>query len=459
MLFENRRILIIHFRVGKTDGVSIEIDAWKEILSKNGAEVKLCAGPESQNADFVINHLEQQLNPIIYKIDNESFGGLNEYKTEDELVYDIKKIQFELEKDFEKVISEYSPTNIIISNIFSVGEGLPVSGAFLNVLDRFQIPTVLIHHDFYWESSRYSKPTCKFIQEQLDLAFLPNRPYIKHYCINSIGKDSLFNFKRLLAGINYDTFNYNQPQWKKSDKITKYLKRKGIEEDDLIVLQATRVVRRKNIELAIDLVDELNKRKKDLSGRLYNGNIFNPEENEIVLLLSGYVEKRDEMYLDMLRKYANEKGVKLVYLGDEIDREYTLFDIYPYADIITYPSEYEGFGNQFLEAVFARKPVVLFEYPVFKSDIKSKGFSYLSFGDSVRRQGSLCKIESKKMESLANEVLEVLRNEDIYQSIVSHNFTIAKKHFSYEQTMRVFREMFAEEGFISGVPSERSSGI
>jgi glycosyltransferase involved in cell wall biosynthesis len=445
MLFENKRILIIHFRVGKTDGVSIEIDAWKDILTKNGAEVRLCAGPESLNSDFVIYHLEQQHNPLIYKIDNESFGGLKEYKNEDELINDIRNVQNELEKDFEDIISEYSPTNIIISNIFSVGEGLPVAGAFLKVLDKFQIPTVLVHHDFYWEAARYKKPTCKFIKEQLDLAFPPSRSYIKHYCINSIGKESLFRFKGLSAGINYDTFDYNQPLWQKCHRVTKYLRSKGIKENDLVVLQATRVVRRKNIELAIDLVDSLNKRNDELRGRLYSGKNFNPKEDEIVLLLSGYVERRDKEYLHMLREYADDKGVKLVYLGDDIDKEYTLFEIYPYADIITYPSEYEGFGNQFLEAVFARKPVVLFEYPVFKTDIMNKGFSYLSFGDKVTRKGSLCKVESRKMKSLTNEVLKVLKSSEVYKAIVDQNVSIAKKHFSYEQTMRVFKEMFEDD--------------
>ena len=38
---------------------------------------------------------------------------------------------------------------------------------------------------------------------------------------------------------------------------------------------------------------------------------------------------------------------------------YTLFDIYPHADLVTYPSYYEGFGNAFLEAVYFRKPVVV----------------------------------------------------------------------------------------------------
>ena len=38
---------------------------------------------------------------------------------------------------------------------------------------------------------------------------------------------------------------------------------------------------------------------------------------------------------------------------------YTLFDVYPHADLVTYPSHYEGFGNAFLEAIYFGKPVVV----------------------------------------------------------------------------------------------------
>ena len=68
-----KKILIIHFRVGRTDGVSIEIDAWKEILIKTGAIVKLCSGPVNEGADYVISNLEQQLNPTIYDIDEAAY--------------------------------------------------------------------------------------------------------------------------------------------------------------------------------------------------------------------------------------------------------------------------------------------------------------------------------------------------------------------------------------------------
>jgi hypothetical protein len=41
---------------------------------------------------------------------------------------------------------------------------------------------------------------------------------------------------------------------------------------------------------------------------------------------------------------------------------YSLADIYPHADFVTYPSLIEGFGNAFLEAIYFRKPLLMQRY-------------------------------------------------------------------------------------------------
>ena len=48
---------------------------------------------------------------------------------------------------------------------------------------------------------------------------------------------------------------------------------------------------------------------------------------------------------------------------------YTLWDLYPHADLVTYPSVQEGFGNALIEAFYFRKPVVANRYSTFVQDI------------------------------------------------------------------------------------------
>jgi hypothetical protein len=43
-------------------------------------------------------------------------------------------------------------------------------------------------------------------------------------------------------------------------------------------------------------------------------------------------------------------------------RPYTLEDAYKAADLVTYTSGFEGFGNAFVEAIYHRKPIVVNRY-------------------------------------------------------------------------------------------------
>ena len=66
-------------------------------------------------------------------------------------------------------------------------------------------------------------------------------------------------------------------------------------------------------------------------------------------------------------------------------RIYTLDDVYPQADLVTYPSSIEGFGNAFLEAVYHRRPIVVNRYSIYEIDIKPHGFRVVEFDNYVSR--------------------------------------------------------------------------
>lgn len=83
----------------------------------------------------------------------------------------------------------------------------------------------------------------------------------------------------------------------------------------------------------------------------------------------------DSSYTEKLIEKAKDKNVNLKFINNIVDHSrtyranekvYSLWDIYTEADIVTYPSLLEGWGNQFLEAVFAKIPVLVYEYPVFE---------------------------------------------------------------------------------------------
>ena len=445
-----KKILIIHFRVGKTDGVSIEIEAWKEILTRAGAVVKLCSGPINVGADYVISNLEQQLNPTIYNIDEAAYAGYKKFKDEDEFIDAIKKEQEIIITQLNQILDEFRPDRIIISNIFSVGEHLPAAGAFTEVFDKRQIPVLGIHHDFWWENIRYKKPNFPFVVEQLGQYFPPKRPWLKHAVINSIAQKSLSKRRGVEAGVIYDTVNFDETIDQKARRASEILDLCHSQTNDIIVLQATRIVRRKNIEIAIDLINTLSKPefKNQLAGKtLSNGKRFDPQINKIILILAGYAEKRDQAYKGLLLQYAKDKGVSVCYLGGLItdSSSFTLYDAYPRADVITYPSEYEGFGNQFLESIWAKKPVALFEYPVFKSDIAPLGFDYISLGDTLTKDATgLCHIPEPILTTAAQKIISLLSDPNSYQAMVEKNFDLGKENFSYDKTLSLLSNLLSE---------------
>src|SRR5690606_34698014 len=62
---------------------------------------------------------------------------------------------------------------------------------------------------------------------------------------------------------------------------------------------------------------------------------------------------------------------------------YSLWTAYRHADLITYPSVYEGFGNALLEAFYYRKPIVVNRYSIYIEDIEPKGFDVIAMDGLV----------------------------------------------------------------------------
>ncbi|MBW2219116.1 MAG: glycosyltransferase, partial [Deltaproteobacteria bacterium] len=89
-----------------------------------------------------------------------------------------------------------------------------------------------------------------------------------------------------------------------------------------------------------------------------------------------------------------------------------------HADLITYPSNFEGFGNAFLEAIYFRKPIVVNNYSIYSVDIKPKGFSVVEIDGFVT-------------ESSVIKTKEILKDIEKCIEMVEHNYKIAKAYYSY----------------------------
>ena len=110
----------------------------------------------------------------------------------------------------------------------------------------------------------------------------------------------------------------------------------GLAPDDYFFLQPTRIVPRKGIENSIKLISRL-------------------KDPRCKLVISHDAGDEGFGYQHMLEQLAVDEGVDLRIIADRVSERrqrdaqgrkmYTLWDIYPHADFVTYPSVYEGFGT------------------------------------------------------------------------------------------------------------------
>lgn len=437
-----KKIAICHYRVGGNDGVSLEIKKRKQILERYGCEVKLIAGSLSEGADHTIKELEWT-NDILPTIKENSFLHFNRYDlTDNEIKRRMKKIARKIEKQLTTIQRREKFDVVLVHNVFSLGEHTAAAEAFAKWIDKFKIPTIATHHDFYWERQRFRLPRTKYLKAYMKKYMPPKSPHIRHVVISSLAQKELKKRCGIESVVIPDVFDFEHEPWKKDKFNRDFLKKIDIKKNDLLVLQATRIMPRKGVEIAIEFVRELQEHTPELRGKkIYNGKRLGKEANT-VLVVVGATEQEDTIYSLVVKAKAFEKKVNVRFASEHIrskrvllegTKRYSLWDAYAYADLITYPSIWEGWGNQFIEAVFAKKPIVVFEYPVFKKDIKPEGYRVISLGSSIIREkaeSGLCQIAPAKLHTVAKQTIKWLLDKDLYKKL-NKNFAIGRQYHDY----------------------------
>ena len=355
--------------------------------------------------------------------------------TVEQLEQNIEHLAEKIEKAFLDYHKQEQFDVLLIHNVFSLALHLPASKAFARVIEKINIPVIVTHHDFYWERYMYQQPASDFVKNFLELYVPFKHENIIHVCINSLAQRDLKAKREITSRVFPDVFNFKQEPWTIDEYNADFLKRIGAKKNDLIVLQATRIVPRKGIELAVQFVQELELQKEKLIGMsLYNGKKIT-KDSSILFVLAGYPEQFAHAYVKKLNEEIKRSGIHARLVYDMIDaqrctsehgqKKYSLWDAYVFADIVTYPSLWEGWGNQFIEAVFAQKPIVIFEYPVFTVDIKKEGYHVISLGDRVQNKNEhgLVFINQRTIENSVAHACSVLTSEKT-KDLLQENFEI-----------------------------------
>lgn len=464
MNIKHLNVGIIHSLIGKNDGVSIVIDQTVNAMVNN-------MGISLGNIYFLAAHTSPRFNAetddifwhkndihklIVKKFSSKAPAGL------DELIHEKASYAKNVIKEFvdKNEIDLLIAHNTSHPYNFITAVGL---GYYLDELRSNNIiwPNVLVWwHDSYFEREIFSQPN-PIIEKYLKylpgihvdgIAFI-NKTQVelgKRWFSNYNGQklDSFFRERAVVVpntseitwewqdlDWNCDTLihpkqdNYNDSFFEDVGLIKELEKREMSLNEAVILLQHTRVVPRKRIEVAIQLAFELEKKY------LKEG-----QRKCVTVLVSGHSGDEQFEYKKYLRNYFKERLIKnpdsnvVLLFGENVilshrdiivDKKYYKFAEVPAicaaaGAIGTFFSEVEGFGNNLLEMMSFGLPVVINQYKVYKEEIKQLDFRLPSIDNGVLT------------EELVNEAYALLTDFNYRNEIVKHNLEILDRKLCHD---------------------------
>ena len=344
------------FRISGIDGVSLEAGRWKEILTSMGHKVTFVAGKLDRSGILVpALHFTH---PDVYRVHQMVVENNISYQKVEREIFALAGA---IEGELRRVLRENKFDRLVVANVFSLPIHFPLAVALERVINEYKIYTISRNHDFWWERDRYLKSHCF---EFFSRWFPPKSDYISHVTINSLAQKELERRTGIKSQVIGDCYDFEKGEFKMDSYAGKWREDFGISKKDVVFLQATRIVPRKQIELSMELVARLS-------------------DPRIILVLAGHDGDESGRYLETLRELDRSLQIRTKYIGSRVggrremrdgQRIYTLWDCFANCDLVTYPSAVEGFGNQFIEAVYFKKPIFVNRYPVFRVDIEPLGF-------------------------------------------------------------------------------------
>ncbi len=411
----------ISTRIAGTDGVSLELEKWANVFEKFGLNCFYFAGELDRPPER--SYLVEEAHfthPEIKALHNKLYGKTRRDRAISKKIY---QLAIKLKDHLYDFVDKFDIDLIISQNANTIPLNIPLGIALTEFIAETNIRTLAHHHDFYWERDRFM---VNAVSDYLSMAFPPVLPSIEHIVINSVADTQLSLRTGISAHIIPNVMDFDHPPPPPDEYTLDVKKALGIEADELFVLQPTRVVQRKGIEHAIELIHRLGRKAK--------------------LVISHASGDEGYDYEQRLIEYSRLMKVDTIFVSEIINEQrgtttdgrkiYTLEDVYPYADLVTYPSTFEGFGNAFLETIYFKKPIVVNTYSIYIKDIKPKGFSVVE-------------IDGYVTEKAVEQTKQILDDPALCQKMVDHNYELGKQYFSYTVLERILRHYMIEHNWLA----------
>lgn len=424
---EIRNIGFVSTRFHGTDGVSLETQKWDEVLTELGYKTFFYSGLSDWFPERSMVVPEAFFGePMVQQLQDEIFGARTRRRG---LTADVGHQKGYLKKTLYEFIDKFDIHLLIVENAFAIPMHIPLGVALAELVAETEMPTVAHNHDFAWERQRFASGCA---EDYLVRAFPPRLHSISHVVINSEARHQLAYRCGISSMMVPNVWDFEAEPQKIDSYNADFRASFGFAASDVIFLQPTRIVARKGIEHAIELVARFNRTAfGDGRGKLLVSHPVLDEGNE---------------YYRRIHDYAKLMGVELVVRPDLLDnlrctnaageKRYSLWDAYVHADFVTYPSTYEGFGNAFLEAVYYRKPIMVNRYAIYAQDIEPLGFRTTTIDGFVT-------------DEAVDDVIKVLSDDFERERRAEKNFAIGRHFLSYDILRKRLPVIFMNFGVVS----------
>ena len=412
MTTTQRRIGFVSTRFHGTDGVSLESAKWAQIFWDHKHVSYWYAGQLDRAADFSFHVPEAHFtHPEIEWINKRAFGTL---KRAPEVTAKINDLAFYLKRTLYDFVERFNIDILCVQNALTIPMNIPLGVAITNFIAETEFPTIAHHHDFYWERDRFA---VNAVPDFLEMAFPPRMPAIQHVTINTPAQQDLAHRSGCSSIVVPNVLDFESPAPGIDEYNADFRERIGLDPEDILVLQPTRVVPRKGIEHAITLLGYMEDPRVKLV--VTHGTGDEGTEYQAALIEMAVQRNVDLRFVDHL--VHDERGT-----AEDGSKIYSLWDTYPHCDLVSYPSLYEGFGNALLEAFYFRKPVLCNRYSIYQTDIEPRGFQVVAMNQFPTRRH-------------VDDVLRVIADEPFRREMVEHNYELATRYFSYGVLRRKLR--------------------
>ncbi len=436
-----RSIGFISTRFAGTDGVSLETAKWAAVLAELGHTCFYFAGQCDRPAGrsrvvpeaFYRHPAIDALNQVAFaggwataaeaRAARPELAGLYQdffsiYVRPPRVTRQIQELKDHLKEHLYAFAQDFGLELLIVENALTIPLNLPLGLALTEFIAETGYPVIAHHHDFHWERQRFM---VNCVRDYIAAAFPPNLPSIRHVVINTVQAGQLAERLGVTSRVIPNVMDFDHPPAPPDDYARRARADLGVRPGEFFLLQPTRIIQRKGIEHAIELARRLGRPAR--------------------LVISHASGDEGDEYEQRVREYVQLLNVEVAFEAEIVQDErgqtpagrriYTLGDVYPHADLVTYPSTIEGFGNAFLEALYYRRPIVVNNYSIYEVDIKPKGFRVVWFDGFIS-------------EAALAETRLVLERPEVAAVWAEQNYALARRHFSFTVLRRRLEALLAD---------------